>query len=586
MKASLKTILIFAAVALLVAILVRLFLPKQRSPTPRTPQPESNIGTISSTAQTTPRSEFRLRFESIPSAYSGISFTYFGSPSSEHYMTEQNGGGIAVFDFDGDEVSDLFFVNGSHFLHAAESRNASNRLYRGDGEFRFRDVTRVAGLEAFNFGHGCAAGDCDNDGFGDLFVATYGLNQLWQNNGDGTFSDVTVESGVGGSGFSSSAAWADLNADGNLDLYVANYLEWAPDDTPRDRVQSPMDFDGQSDLLYQNQGNGRFIEVGQEAGVAIPGDGKGLAVAIADLNGDHRLDIYVANDTRRNFLFRNDGNLKFSEVGVRTGSAVSQDGSIGSSMGVTISDYNRDLKLDLMITNFAQEVVDVLMNMGEAGFLATNTELGLDPVSRPVLNFGILSTDFDLDLWPDLFFANGHIWDETGNGGMFEMPASLLQNDAGRRFLDAAPSAGDYFRQRWLSRAAAMGDLDNDGDTDLVVSHLLAPPAVLRNDSKMQGGSQRVRFIGKTSSRQPFGCTVNVQLTDGAMLTMSVPSGGSFQASHDPVIIVPTGTANNIEWISICWPNGIVEQWHNPPADHTLQLIEGTGKRGDYSEFR
>lgn len=581
MTASLKTILIFAATALLSGILLFLVRPKQRAPIPGTPQPAKKRGTENLILQKTSRSKTRLRFESISSGYSGISFTYFGSPSVEHYMTEQNGGGIAVFDSDGDEVCDLFFVNGSHFLHEAESQNASNRLYRGDGQFRYQDATHVAGLEAFGFGHGCAAGDYNNDGFSDLFVATYGLNRLWQNNGDGTFSEITVTSGMEGEGFSSSAAWADLNADGNLDLYVANYLKWTPDDTPRDRVQSPMDFDGQSDLLYQNLGNGRFKEIGKEAGIAISGDGKGLAVAIADLNGDHQLDIYVANDTRRNFLFRNSGNFRFREVGVPTGSAVSQDGSIGSSMGIAVSDYNRDLKPDLMITNFSQEVVDVLMNMGEAGFLATNTELGLDAVSRPVLNFGILSTDFDLDLWPDLLFANGHLWDESDSGGMFEMPASILQNEAGERLLDAAPTAGEYFQQRWLGRSAATGDLDNDGDTDVVVSHLLAPPAVLRNDSEMQGGSQRVRFFGKTSSRQPLGCTVNVQLTDGETLSMSVPSGGSFQASLDPVIIVPTGTRNKIEWISICWPNGVVEQWANPPADHTLRLIEGTGKHQD-----
>ncbi|MEZ6131866.1 MAG: CRTAC1 family protein [Planctomycetaceae bacterium] len=494
-------------------------------------------------------------------------------------MTEQNGGGVAIPDFDGDGNCDLYFVNGSHFTHSAQSHNASNALFRGDGQFGFRDVTMQAGMEAFNFGQGCAVGDFNNDGFSDVFVATFGDNSLWRNNGDGTFTDVSLEAGINASGFSSSAAFADLDGDGNLDLYVVNYLNWFPDDAPRERVQSPMDFEGQPDLLYRNEGTGQFLEIGQKSGIAVTGDGKGLAVAIADLDGDRRLDIYVANDTRRNFLFKNAGDFQFVEVGVPTGSAVSQDGSIGSSMGIAVTDYNLDNQPDLMVTNFAQEVVDILMNMGNAGFLATNTELGVDFVSRPVLNFGIVSADFNLDLWPDLFFANGHLYDETSIGGEYQMLPSILQNDGGIRFHNAAAAAGEYFQQRWLGRAAAMGDLDDDGDMDLVVSHLLDPPAILNNQSLRQGASRRVTFIGRTSSRQPLGCRVTVILENGRELTLQVPSGGSFQAAHDTTVIVPTGESGQIQSISIDWPDGVVETWNAMRNDQTLRLIEGTGQR-------
>ena len=523
------------------------------------------------------KTESPIRFVAMPSATTGINFEYYGSPSDEHYLTEQNGGGVAVLDSDGDGHSDLFFVNGSHFGISAESHNASNQLFRGTGEFRFQDVTRESGLQAFNFGHGCAVGDYNNDGFSDLFVACYGRNQLWCNNGDGTYSDVTDAAGVGHTGFGSSAAFADLDRDGNPELFVVNYVNWVPDNEPRDRVQTPMDFDGQADLLYHNGGDGCFMDVGEEAGVAIDDDGKGLAVAIADFDGDRQLDVYVANDTRRNFMFKNAGDLRFDEIGVTTGAAVSQDGSIGSSMGIAISDYNLDGRPDLFVTNFAQELVDVFMNAGPAGFIATNTELGVDVVSRPVLNFGIVSTDFDLDLWPDLFFANGHLWDERPSGGEFHMLPSLLKNDRGRRFFDASDTAGVYFHKRWLGRATAMGDLDNDGDSDLVVSHLLAPPAILKNESVRQGRSQRVMFIGTTSSRQPLGCEVRVHLSGEQSLTMTIPSGGSFQASHDPVLVVPTGKTGAIEWISICWSNGTVEVWKDLPVEETIQLVEGTG---------
>lgn len=517
-----------------------------------------------------------IRFEVVSANESGVDFQYFGSPSDDHYMTEQNGGGVAVFDLDSDGNPDLFFVNGSHFRHSAQSQNASNQLFRGNGAFGFRNVTHDAGMKAYNFGHGCAAGDFNNDGFTDMFVATYGRNSLWHNNGDGTFTDVTTQSGLTHTSFSSSAAFADLDGDGNMDLYVVNYLNWIPDDLPRTRVPSPMDFEGQADLLYQNSGDGLFREIGREAGVAISDDGKGLAVAIADLNGDQKLDIYVANDTCRNFLFQNQGNMTFREVGVATGSAVSQDGAIGSSMGVAVSDYNHDGRPDLFVSNFANEVVDVLSNAGHAGFIATNAELGVDTVSRSVLNFGIVATDFDLDTWPDLFFANGHLWDESAAGLDYFMRPSLLKNERGDRFRDIADHAGAYFREHWLGRATAMGDIDNDGDMDLVVGQLLAPSVLLRNESDRLGESQRIRFIGTASSRQPLGSAVAVQLANGQTLHLTIASGGSFQSAHDTVLVVATGTSV-AETITICWPSGDSETWYHPQAEHTICLVEGSG---------
>ncbi|REK22121.1 MAG: VCBS repeat-containing protein, partial [Planctomycetota bacterium] len=341
---------------------------------------ESEVSTETST----------IRFAQVSLEISGIDFRYYGAPSDRNFMTEQNGGGVALFDADADGSLDLFLVNGSNFERPADE-TAASRLYRQSGAWRFQDATGGSRIHSVGFGQGCAAGDYDNDGFCDLFIAAYGANALWRNNGDGTFTNVTGEAGVESTGWATSAAFADLDADGHPELFVVNYVDWQPEDVTGDRIPSPMRHDGLPDLLYRNSGDGRFVELGTEAGIALAPEGKGLALAIADLNGDYRPDIFVANDTTRNFLFQNEGELRFGEVGVLHGCATSEDGKLGSSMGVSVSDYNRDGRPDLFVTNFAQEVVDVFENIGPHGFLAANAELGVDASSREMLNFGIVA---------------------------------------------------------------------------------------------------------------------------------------------------------------------------------------------------
>ena len=506
---------------------------------------------------------------------SGVEFTYYGAPTREHNMTEQNGGGIAIFDFDADGLCDLFFSNGSDFRRRAETVGAFSELFQAVDFESYVPVGRLSEVAVPGFGQGCASGDFDNDGFADLALACFGRNRLWRNNGDGTFSEINDSRDLASDQWSTSMAFADLNADGLLDLYIVNYVDWNSDVAPcfldqaktRRKVCSPLDFSGQADMLLKNSGNGAFEPAVKPGGESITSIAKGLAVQIVDLNGDGRLDVFVANDTTRNFLLLNQGRLSFEETSVAMGLAMSQDGSLGSSMGVACGDYDRDGRSDLFVTNFANEVVDALQNLGDSGFVASNAELGIDRVSRKALNFGIVLDDFDLDGWPDLFFANGHIWDSGPDGDEYEMRPTVMANVGGKRFVDGSNSAGEYFRKRWLGRAVAKGDLDNDGDVDLLVAHLKAPAAILRNDSVRQGSSLRLQFIGTVASRDALGSQVDVELLDGTHYVTHVPSGGSFQASHSPVVVVPAGERPELGAVTIQWSTGTIETWSEPQSN-------------------
>ena len=531
-----------------------------------------------------------FRFEGM-TPQSGIDFVYYGAPGPQAYMTQQNGGGVGLLDIDNDGRLDLFLVNGSDFDRPATGLKTSNRLYRSTADFQYEDATGNTGLMAHGFGMGCAAADYDNDGFTDLFVACYGRNRLWHNNGDGTFTETTMAAGVHNAKWGTSAAFADLDGDGFSDLYVVNYVDWSSDEPschppghPEiNSVCSPMDRSGQADLLYHNTRNGQFVEIGADAGVALVADGKGLALTVADLDVDGRLDIYVVNDTSPNYLFRNTGGMKFEEVGVRQGVAISSDGRVGSGMGVACADYDHNGYLDLCVTNFRNQINDVYACLGPAGFVPANSGLGMDLISRSPLGFGIVLADFDLDTWPDLFVANGHFrdWTHLGPEHEYQMHPQLLWNRRGQRFEDVSRSSGNYFAQRWLGRAAAVADMDNDGDADLVVTHLSATPALLRNDTRPAGGSIRLELIGTRSSRQSLGSRVEI-VTDSGRLVTSVPSGGSFQASHDRRILLATGSAESIDEIRVWWSGGSVEVWKNVAADDDggLRLIEGSGSSG------
>lgn len=531
-----------------------------------------------------------LSFEQLTD--SGVNFLYYGNPSPELYMTEQNGGGVAIFDFDCDGWSDLFFTNGDHFDRPAAGFDATHHLYRNqapsNGGLRFSNVASPAGLATSGFGMGVAAGDVDNDGFSDLLICYYGKLELWANNGDGTFANVTEAAGIFSTAWSASAAFADLDEDGDLDLYVANYVQYSSSDPPcfletaASRIPiscSPMERAAQHDCLWENLGDGVYWDASESAGLRDEPAGKGLAVEIVDLDGDGRLDIYVANDTTENFLLRNEGGLKFRNVANQQGVSVGQKGTPESSMGIGCADFDHDGRFDLFVTNFENAINDLYLNVTESGFLHASASYGLDLPSRPMLAFGTVAADFDLDRWPDLFVANGHIWDLTAanDGHQYQMTPQLFRNESGQRFEDASRQSGTYFTQKWLGRSAATGDLDNDGVPDLVVSQQLAPAAVLRNTTRIEGQTLTVQLIGRNAAREPLGIRVIVH--DGEQrFHHHLPAGGSYQASSSPQVIVPTKLDQKGVTLEVIWGGDRNQIWTNLPTSGHIVLTESRGQ--------
>lgn len=536
-----------------------------------------------------------IHFQQLTPAEIGVDFVYYGNPSAEHYMTEQNGGGTALFDFDQDGWSDLFFVNGSHFDRPASEVGATHHLYRNRGDTdlpRFDDVTTVCGLDVSGFGMGTTVGDFDNDGFADLFVCYFGSVQLWRNHGDGTFEDVTSAARIHDDSWSASAAFADLDDDGDLDLYVTNYVVYSPKDGPCYSAHhppvkiscGPIGRTAQPDQLWENLGNGTFNNASKQSGIHAVDPGKGLALEIVDLDGDGRLDVFVANDTSDNFLFHNMGELRFEDIGRVSGVAVGENGKPASSMGIACADFDGNGRFDLFVTNFENATNNFYDNLFETTFLNRTAAAGLDAPSRPMLAFGTVASDFDLDGYPDLFVANGHIWDLGPKWGhLYEMPPQLFRNLGGRRFADVSVRAGNYFEKRWLGRAAATADLDRDGDTDLVISHELQSAAVLLNDSSRQGHSTLLRVIGTTAAREPRGIRVTYRIGTQTYAT-HIPSGGSFASVHDPRLILSCGSAGKINELTVHWRAGSSQTWHDLPIDMEVTLVEGSKETLERSE--
>lgn len=518
----------------------------------------------------------------------GVRLRYFSSHTAKHYLPETMGAGVALFDYDNDGRLDIFLVNGAPLADPTPKGSVPqktgpqywNRLFHQKLDGTFEDVTEKAGLQGTGYGMGVAVGDYDNDGFEDLYVTAYGGNKLYHNNGDGTFADVTEKAGVGGSGWSTSAAWVDLDSDGLLDLVVLRYVQWDFDDIwcgeHKEGYRSychPDYFQPITPLVYHNDGNGHFTEVSQKIGLSKPG--KGLGIAIADYDRDGHIDIFVANDSMVEFLYHNKGNGTFEEVGLLSQVAVDGDGRTYAGMGVDFADYNNDGWPDLVITDLANQRYALYQNNGDSTFTYSSFTTGLAHATMLHSGWGVRFLDYDNDGWKDLLVTQGHDLDtvELNYPNLHYHEPMLLLRNTGKEFVDVSADSGAIFHQPLLGRGMAIGDIDNDGRLDAVVTTNDGPVYVLHNETPTQSHWLTLKLVGHKSNRDAIGAEVKLVTAKGPQFA-TVSTAGSYLSSSDNRVHFGLGTESIALSIEIRWPSGILQTLKNIRCDQILQVDE------------
>ena len=552
-------------------------------------------------------------------AEAGLSFRHTNGPTTFKYFPETAGGGGMFWDYDGDGLLDIYLVNSGWVTSAdrgAADRDgaAVNALYRNAGGKRLTEVGARAGVADAGYGMGCASGDYDNDGDGDLFVTNYGPNVLFRNErhgddgptpGENSFADVTAAHNLGDDNWGTGCAFADYDLDGDLDLYVANYVDYVPErdvDTgipylPAQDVDGyegdirgyphPGSFRGTADLLYRNEGAAGFVDVTRTAGLYDEG-GKGLGVIFGDCDGDGWPDLYVANDLVRNYLFFNNGDGTFREDALRSGTSFGQDGQVEAGMGTDFGDYDNDGDLDITVTNFQKEPNTLYRNEG-TGFFANETfASGIGLTSLPPLGFGTGFFDFDNDGLQDLFVANGHVLD---NVHLFDQSTTyaqlnlLLRNTGPNRygkvsFADVSAASGPGLRLEQPSRGSASGDFDNDGDVDLLVVNLGGPAVLLRNDGGNRANWLSVETRGVASNRDGIGARIRAVAGDLTQ-TKEVRGSRSYLSQSDLRVHFGLGAAAAVDSLVISWPGGADEVLTDIAANQFIRVQEGLGVVAD-----
>jgi hypothetical protein len=544
----------------------------------------------------------------------GIEFRHINGASPDKHLPETIGSGGLFFDFDSDGWIDIFLVDGGSIADAALSRQARHRLFRNRGNGTFQDVTAQSGIQHRDYGMGACAGDYDNDGRVDLYVTSVGANTLYRNAGGGAFTDVTRNARVGAPLWSASCAFADLDKDGDLDLFVTNYVDIRrtasaeapavkkPDstatatgskpDSRSDAVRSPfcgnarlktrfychpLNFDPLPNIVYRNDGNGAFTDVSAESGVgAIKSNG--LGVVVADLDNDGWPDVFVANDSMPNFLFRRTGPWRYEEIALRAGVAVASDGKARAGMGTDAADYDGDGRLDLVVANLDFEMHSLYRGLGRQLFTYATPESGIGPPTLPYVGFGVVFFDADNDMQLDLAIANGHIIDNAPQfraGATHAQRKLLFRNAGSRRFTNVTAGAGPGFALEKVGRGLAAGDIDNDGDLDLLVTNNGESADLIRNDTP-PGNAILVRLVGTRSNR--YGIGARLRLTSGTRSQIrEVKAGSSFLGQNDVRQHFGLAAMTRVDRIEVRWPSGRTDVLENVAANQIVTIREDDG---------
>jgi len=521
---------------------------------------------------------------------SGIKFRHLLAPEAR-YIPESMSGGVLLLDFDRDGWLDIYFTNAPTIEMAAKGEKARGALYHNNHDGTFTDVTDKAGVATPCFAMGGAVADYNNDGWPDLYVTCLQGNVLYRNNGDGTFTDATAKAGVADGRWSMGAAFGDYDGDGFVDLMVANYTEFDVKHPPVFGSSStckymgvsvqcgPRGLTGVGDALFHNNGDGTFTDVSKQAGVADPQGFYGLAVVWADFNNTGRPDIYVANDSTPNFLYRNDGNGKFTDIGMESGTALSEDGGEQASMGIAVGDYLHTGRPSLFVTDFSYDYAPLYRNDGKWNFEDVGYKSGVGLPSALYVKWGDAFVDLDNDGWLDLIYGAGHVYPQAEalpSARSFHQPMFLHMNQKDGSFCDASDEAGAAVLKPRVSRGVAVGDLFNDGNMDVVVEDLDGSPAVLRNHGIPGQHWISFELAGTRSNRLAIGARVMI-VAGGTTQTSEIHSGGSYLSQSDLRVHFGLGGAEKVDSIEIHWPSGAVDTAANLAADKFYAVLEGKG---------
>jgi hypothetical protein len=582
-----------ASIILFLLLVIVLAAAQQPSPSPspeRTGRAYSTGNLPKTPPPPGPQARSPLTFNNV-AAQSSITFVHAASKTSSKYLLETMGGGIAIFDFDNDGRMDLFFTNGAALKPSMSKDDVPdksqpkywNRLYQQQTDGTFTDVTERAGLKGVGYSMGVAAADFDNDGFVDLFVTGYRADRLYRNNGDGAFSDVTNKLPKINDGWSTSAGWFDYDRDGRLDLFVARYMDWDFDSGsmfcggPTSLLRAychPDNFKGAANLLFHQRADGSFEDVSKSSGIADP-SGKALGVAFADFDNDGWTDVFVANDSVRQQLYRNKGNGTFEDIAVISGAAYDEDGRTFAGMGVDCADYDNDGYVDVFITTLSNEKYALYRNNGDLSFSYVTNTTGVGQITLLNAGWGARFVDIDNDGLRDLFVAQSHVLDtvEKSTAYLKYKQAPLLMRNTGKGFVNVSATAGAAFNAPLAARGAAFGDLNNDGQVDAVVAVLEDAPVVLRN----MGTTNHwlgLSLNGSKSNRAGIGARVTVTTVTGQKQIFDSGTAGSYLSSNDPRIVFGLGTAKAVRSVEIRWPSGRVQLIANPSIDRYLRVTE------------